>query len=111
MTYRKIIGEWFAAEGGGSLVLPDGSYGRPYDNIHMLTSIDETEDGLALVLDGCLKLFFERLKLVECVDRNLVFSKFDRCFFEWNGIGTKGDAKEYQSGQVKLVAHVLRSGM
>ena len=105
MRFANIIQEWFKEEWGGSLVLPDGWYGKPYDNQHSVTSIDEVGNTLNLVLDQKLALHFEGLRLVEVRNRQLVFGPFDRCRFEWHAYGTGGEhgVTEYQSGEVKIV--------
>jgi hypothetical protein len=78
MRFADIIQKWFKDEWGGSLVLPDGWYGRPYDNQHSLTSIDELGEALTLVLDQKLTLRFENLNSVEVRNRELVFGPFDK---------------------------------
>jgi hypothetical protein len=105
MRYADIIRQWFKDEWGGSLVLPDGWYGRPYDNQHAITSVDEAGDGLTLILDQKLTLRFVGLKSVEVRNRELVFGLFDKLRFEWVAYGTGGEhgLKEYQTGEVKIV--------
>ncbi len=105
MRFAYVIQQWFKDEWGGSLVLPDGWYGRPYDNQHAVTSVDELGDGLTLILDQKLTLRFEGLKSVDVRNRELVFGPFDKLRFEWEAYGTSGEheAKEYQTGEVKIV--------
>ena len=105
MPFTDIIQKWFTDKWGGSLVLPDGWYGRPYDNQHALTSIDESGEALTVVLDQKLTLHFEGLKSVEVRERELVFGPFDKLRFEWKAYGTGGEhgVKEYETGEVKIV--------
>lgn len=105
MRFEDIIRQWFKNEWGGSLVLPDGWYGRPYDNQHAVTSINEVGDGLTLILDQKLTLCFKGLKSVEVRNRELVFCPFDKLCFEWAAYGTGGEhgIKEYLTGEVKIV--------
>jgi len=105
MRFTEIVQKWFKDEWGGSLVLPDGWYGRPYDNQHALTSIDELGEALTLILDQKLTLRFENLKSVEVRDRELIFGPFDQLCFQWEAYGSGGQhgAKEYQAGEVKIV--------
>lgn len=108
MLYEQAIRQWFDKEGGGSLLLPDGWFGRPHDNVHSLTSIDEAKDVLIIVLDqGRITLQFERPKMVRVDNHDLIFSEFDKFCFEWKGIGTRGGTKNYHEGEVRLVAHAL----
>ena len=105
MRFANIIEKWFKDEWGGSLVLPDGWYGRPYDNQHALTSIDELGETLTLILDQKITLYFEGLKSVEVRNRELVFGPFDKLCFEWEAYGTAAEhgVKEYQTGEAKIV--------
>lgn len=107
MRFTNIIQQWFKDEWGGSIMLPDGWYGRPYDNHHRLTSIDESGDALTLVLDKKLTLQFKGLKSVEKRDRELVFGPFNSLIFEWESFGKDGErgAKEYRTGEVKVISH------
>ena len=104
MSAKTVVQQWFNAKFGGSLLLPDGWYGRPHDNQHMLTSIDENGDDLSVTLDNRLTLRFKGLQTVIPTDRELIFGPFRRLCFEWNRIGEKRRlTKEYDSGEVKIV--------
>lgn len=105
MTFVSVINNWFEVEWGGSLVLPDGWFGRPYDNQHALTSCEESEGKMLLVLDDHLRLTFSGLADVEIEGRDLVIGPFDRLIFEAApfGGGTP-ECKEYAGGVVKMVS-------
>jgi hypothetical protein len=106
MYFTNIIQQWFKDEWGGSLMLPDGWFGRPYDNQHALTSVNESDDALTLILDKKIALRFEGLKLVEKRNHELVFGPFNTLRFEWEGFGNDGahGIKEYRDGDVKIVS-------
>jgi hypothetical protein len=106
MRFTDVIQQWFKDEWGGSLMLPDGWYGRPYDSQLSLTSVDETGDTMTLVLQKKLRLHFEGLKAVERRNRDLVIGPFDRLRFEWNSFGddVSRGVKDYQFGEVTIVA-------
>ena len=106
MRFTDIIQEWFRDELGGSLMLPDGWYGRPYDSQLSLTSVDEFRDTVTLVLQKKLRLHFEGLRAVERRNRDLVLGPFDRLRFEWESFGDDGShgVKGYQSGEARIVA-------
>jgi hypothetical protein len=105
MSFKNTIQRWFKDEWGGSLLLPDGWYGRPYDNQHSLTSVDELRDTLTVILDRKLTLRFEGLKSVKAEKRELTFGPFEKLCFDWESFGTDGKrgTKEYQTGEVKIV--------
>ena len=105
MTFTSIIQRWFKDEWGGSLLLPDGWYGRPYDNQHALTSIEESGETVTIVLDRKLMLRFEGLKSVKAQKRELTFGPFEKVRFDWESIGVDGKrgTREYQAGEVKIL--------
>ena len=106
MNFTTTVQNWFKNAWGGSLLLPDGWYGRPYDNQHALTSINEERSSLTIILDRKLTLHFEGLKSVEAQKGELVFRKFAKCRFEWESYGADANSgyKEYHAGEVRIVS-------
>ncbi len=89
--------------GSGSLLLPDGWYGRPYDNQHTLTSIVESGGALTVVLDSKVTLCFRGLKSVRKAKYDLVIGPFEYLRFDWEsfGPGDERGTKEYRSGEIE----------
>ena len=54
----RFISQWFEREEGAGLVLPDGWYGRPFDNLLNLISIER--DAIVLLADA-----FVRAEVIE----------------------------------------------
>ena len=105
MSIKTIVQTWFAENFGGSLFLPDGWYGRPYDNQHNLTSIDENRDSVVIVLDNRITLQFVGLHAVKPAARELVFGPFAKLRVEVDSIGDgRRTLREYGSGEVKIVS-------
>lgn len=106
MKFTKPIYDWFKQETGGSLILPDGWYGRPYDNLHMLTSLDEAGTVVIIVLDRKLTLKFEGLSKIEACGEELVFGPFEKLHFDWEtyDINPERGSKEYFAGYVRIVS-------
>jgi uncharacterized protein (TIGR00290 family) len=104
--FVNVIRSWFAKQKGGSLILPDGWYGRPYDNQHALTAVNESSGDLAICLDGRLALRFQGLKSVESTEEALIFSSFERLVFDWvsAGMSSSRGRREYKGGEVKIVS-------
>lgn len=101
----KIIKDWFQNNSGGGLVTPDGWFGRPYDNIHMLTYLEVRPNKVILELDEQLYLIFTNLKSVYTKDNDLCFEEFSQCVFDWQGYGDlKPNASLFRSGTIKIVA-------
>lgn len=106
MQFEEIVQRWFDEEWSGSLLLPDGWYGRPYDNQHRLTSMNELEGVLSVTLDENLTLHFEGLRAVEARKEELVFGPFDKLRFVCGSFGSDGkcEAKEYFAGAVRILS-------
>jgi hypothetical protein len=104
MDYVQTLRDWFEREGGAGLVLPDGWYGRPFDNVHTLVSVNHEANDLTIELERNLLLHFRGLRNLESRDHDLVFTDFDYLQFKWAGIGTPGGTKEYYGGEVRLIA-------
>lgn len=85
--------------------MPDGWYGRPYDNQHALTSVIETDTSLTLILDSSIELHFEGLNSVRVQNRELVLGPFDRFVFTITRQPTveHQSPTNYTSGEVKVV--------
>lgn len=105
MNFTDVIQQWFKEEWGGSLVLPDGWYGRPYDSQHSLTAVEHTDRALIVVLDDVLKLRFTGLKLIEDRPEGLAFGPFSCLVFEWESFGKSKQRgiRRYHSGEVKIM--------
>ena len=106
---ESIIQKWFKKNIGGSLLLPDGWFGRPYDNIHLLTSIDETSNCLRMTLDdGYVVLAFYGEYVVEADRKELTVSGFSSAVFRWFPYGVaKQDiphSATYTSGEIVCVS-------
>lgn len=103
--WGTLIEGWFRATGGGGLVLPDGWFGRPYDNIHRLTFLAIRPLWLILELDERLLLTVREPTSVGQRDSELIISGFTSCVFDRKEYaGEKGYVKSYASGEVKLLA-------
>lgn len=79
---------WFCKTGGGGLILPTGWFGRPYDNLHVLTEVIFADQGLTLVLDSSLILRFSQYPAVESTESELLL-RFLSLRFEWQEYGSK----------------------
>lgn len=67
----ETIRSWFLRNDGGSLELPDGWFGRPYDNVHRLTNVSLHADALHLALDDRLFITAQGSITVEADDASL----------------------------------------
>jgi hypothetical protein len=105
MDAELVIQEWLKSKRAGSLLLPDGWFGRPYDNQHILTFIREVDEVLILVLDDRVTLRFEGLKSVKENGPNLVLGSFDKCCLMLERGDAKGiEIKEYGAGEIRIMS-------
>jgi hypothetical protein len=96
------IREWFRVNSCGGLVLPDGWYGRPFDNQHRLTSIKSAGEMLEVYLDGfSVVLSFDGLSDIHHEENDLVLTAFRRLLVKTDSHQTK----TYAGGQVRLKSY------
>jgi hypothetical protein len=101
----SILEEWFRRMGGGSLILPDGWFGRPYDNIHQLTYIKARPKKVLIELDEQLYLFITEPATITEKDNELILGGFSQCIFDWTEYGSRtSHSTTYKSGNLKFVA-------
>lgn len=104
VSTRDEINRWFQHHTGGGLILPSGWFGRPHDNLHMLSGLEENKDSLVLNLDNRLKLTFVGTVYLRTDNKYLQFSNFDKLIFEWEEYDSAQTHREvFSSGEVKIV--------
>ena len=102
------IRDWFSSVGGGSLYLPNGWFGRPYDGIHQLTYIEHRPHKLLMELDNQLLLVFTDLGSVDVKEdvkeTELVLTGFVQLVFDWQEyVSLVPHVEIYRSGVVRIV--------
>lgn len=96
---------WFRITKGGSLMLPDGWFGRPFDNIHRLTFVAARPLWLIIELDERLLLTLREPSTVLGSDEELVIAGFSACVLDRKEYeGDRGYAKLYSGGEIRFVA-------
>ena len=104
LELKTFILEWFQTANAGGLILPDGWFGQPYDNLHRLTYIETRPHKLLLELDDHLLLVFTNLTNARVEASELILSNFAQCIFDWQEYGSLSPhTTVYKSGTVKLV--------
>lgn len=99
------IREFFTSVGQAGLVLPDGWFGRPHDNLHQLTRIEGNDESLVVELDGQLVLTFAGEPRVTRTDKGLRLGRFTALAWDWTEYGsTISRHKNFATGEVELVA-------
>lgn len=98
MKMIETIAQWVNKRSSFYFFLPDGPYGRPFDNQYSIERVEITPSGFSIHLSGDLTIAFTGS--VEVVDEgcNLIVRGFELCeFLEQSSI--KG---EYDYGEVVL---------
>ncbi len=100
-----LIKEWFSGRQGGSLMLPNGWFGRPFDNFHRLYEVRADEHNLYLALDGGqLILSFEGPVQISVSNDELTLERFTRMVFNEKRYGPSiSKTIHFHSGVVRIV--------
>lgn len=97
------IQPWFNSAKLASLELPDGWFGRPFDNLHTLTYFSIRPHKTIIELDNQLLLSFTDLASVIVNDKQLELSGFTQLVFDWQEYGNlKAHAQVYTEGLVRF---------
>jgi hypothetical protein len=98
MKSYEIVEHWVSKRSSFYFFLPDGPYGRPFDNQYLVERIEETADGFKIFLSDNLMLHFIGDTKIEDEGCNLLIKNFNRCIFKNNGYETN----KYDHGEVVL---------
>ncbi len=99
------IDAWFSRTGGGGLILPNGWYGKPNDNIHQLTFSEVRPRWIIVELDEHLLLSFRGSTMVQDRGPELAIFGFSSLVFDRTDYGADtGDVSTFADGEVRLVA-------
>jgi len=105
VTTEKWVDAWFQRTGGGSLVLPDGWFGRPFDNLHQLTFSCARPNAILIELDDQLHLLLNGSVQIVEEDAALVLKGFTSCVFVWLEYGGGQTHRQvYDTGEVRFQA-------
>lgn len=86
------------------LILPDGWFGRPYDNWHKLTNYIMRPNKTILEIDEQLYLIFTGSIKEKDQGDKIVISDFIQLVFDWQGYGDmKPNCKVFRDGLVEMI--------
>ena len=89
MSIVELINIWISGKDSFYLFLPDGPYGRPFDNQYAVKKVGSTDDYLVIQFECDIVLsFIGELKIVDegC---NLLISNYIECRFDAHGQAMK----------------------
>lgn len=100
-----IVRDFFSNVGYAGLILPNGWFGRPHDNLLRLTRAEAAEGQLLLELEGQLLLTFAGEPRAISTARGLKLSGFTTVTWDWTEFGSATSHHEqWESGTVELIA-------
>ncbi|TCV90989.1 hypothetical protein [Biostraticola tofi] len=98
MKPRELVEQWVKKKKSFYFFLPDGPYGRPFDNQYFIDKIEDTSDGFDVIFTDSLVLHFTGMPDVVDEGCNLLISKFTQCVLEIKG----NKSNSYDYGEVAL---------
>lgn len=91
------------------LVLPDGWFGRPYDNLLSLTSVEGSSNAMRIGLDDDLFLDFHGPVEVASTMIKVVISAFEKLIWTWHESDTgTAHTEKFTDGDVKFLVDKSR---
>jgi hypothetical protein len=107
MTPEQIVAvivEWFGRVNGASLKLPNGWFGRPYDNLHRLTSATANAGTVIVVLDERQELSISSPGSVTIDPKALRLVNSTRIVWRWAEYGsTEFHVEVFEDGDVEFM--------
>jgi hypothetical protein len=101
----EMIIDWFTRVQAASLELPNGWFGRPYDNLHQLTWAGATEHKLLLELDHQLLLILTDPGDVDLDSAELRITSCAQVVLDWQEyVNMVPHSDNHGAGTVRLVA-------
>jgi hypothetical protein len=98
-----VIVEWFDRVHGASLKLPNGWFGRPYDNLHRLTRATFSAGTVIVVLDECQELSISSPGSVSVDPKELRLVNSTRIVWRWVEYGsTEVHVDVFEGGDVEF---------
>lgn len=98
MKAIEKIEKWASERTSFYFFLPDGPYGRPFDNQYTVESVDLTDKGIEINFNGGLSLYFTGEPEVVDEGCNLLINNYHICSFkEYNKL-----LKFFDYGEVVL---------
>lgn len=106
----RVITEFFVDQLAAGLILPNGWFGRPYDNLHQLTGCTVAGDTMRIELDGQLILTFAGPGLVAVRVRDgLAIRGFATFAWDWRAyLSSEEHHEAFSDGEVTFVAQLGR---
>lgn len=93
-------------------MLPTGWHGRPFDNMHRLTSVSQSENRLLIELESQQQLTFTGNVSVVDNASQLVLDGFDQLVFAWQeyGVTQTPHSDSYVGGKVSFFSSAVDVG-
>ncbi len=98
MNAKEMIEKWVSERKTFYFFLPDGPYGRPFDNQYIVDKVEELNGDMAIRFKEGLALYFTGSVNVVDEGCNLLISGYKTCSFFVNG----SLEKSFDYGEIAL---------
>lgn len=108
MNYIETLTNWQINNPTFGLLLPNGWFGRPYDNCHEITWIEERKYRFLIEIDEQLLFIITKSNQFEIITNNndLIIRNFYRLTFDRLGYGDLTAHTEiFDKGELTLIAY------
>lgn len=106
MTLEQMVSalvSWFGGVGGASLKLPNGWFGRPFDNLHRLTAAQVDGNEMVLVLDDMQRMSISTPASIRVEPKSASLIGASRVEWRWVEYGTSAAHVEvFEGGDVEF---------
>ena len=102
--FQTTVERWFRQTNSIGLLLPDGWFGKPYDNHHKATLVLFRPNRFLIELDEQLYLIISSACVLTFTNEELSLG-FGRVIFDWRSFGShaENNFKVYDSGTLSFV--------
>ena len=108
MTATEVgsaVRDWFAkVTRCTGPILPDGWFGRPYDNLFELRGVQVSGTVVNIILSERASVCVDDAKQIQYDNDDLVFCAFKSVVFRWRNVTNEISEYVYYDGTVRLVA-------
>jgi len=102
----NVFNSWLEKNERFGLILPDGWFGRPMDNIHKITWWIERDNKFIIELDNQLYISLTKPMKFRVDKTSLIISDFLQSVIDRQGYGDmKPHCKVYNSGDITFVGY------
>ncbi len=101
---NELLINWLNQKKKFGIILPDGWFGRPMDNLHEVTWWIERTNKFIIEIDSQLYITLTKPIKLNSKKDSLIISNFLQCIFDYQGYGDmRAHSKMYNAGEITFV--------